>query len=228
MKLLNKILGQSRREIWKQFCVKIGADYESGDHWFSESIIRAKHRNWTIVLDTYPIPGGRLPAACTRMHALYISKDGFRFSLDQKDIAARLMNFLGATHTKAGPPQIDSIEPLFGIPSYIDMKEIESNYCGFDEKVIMKANDEAKLRVLFKDLKIRELIQSQKSLSVEAREFNGVGTKFSQNVYELRVYVNDLVRDLGELETLYNIVLKILDALCDIESADQNPPNVCL
>lgn len=226
MRLLHKILGPSRREIWKQFCVKISADYESGGHWFSESIIRAKHRNWTIVLDTHQVPGGRFPAVCTRMHALYINKDGFRFSLDRKDITSGLMTLLGVSHTKAGPPQLESNKPLFG-SAYADIQQFESDF-GFDEKLIIETNDEAKLRALFKDLKIRELIQSQKSLSLEVGSFNQAGVPFAHNIYELRVYVNDIVRDVRTLETLYKTVICLLDTLCHIESADESPPSIHL
>lgn len=135
------------------------------------------------------------------------------------------MNVFGVPHAKAGSSQIDSVRPLFGIASYIDIKQIESNHCGFDETLIIRTNYEAKVRILFKDLKIRELIQSQKSLSVEISQYDKASTQFSQSVFELRLYVSNIVRDLRELETIYNIVVYILDTLCDMESADEGPPN---
>lgn len=227
MKLLNKIFGPSKDQIWRQFSARIGADYESGGHWFVESLIRVRHRNWTIVFDTHQLPGGRFPSACTRVHALYVNKDGFRFSLYRRGITSKLMKFLGVSHPKAGSPQMDSIEPPSGTADKADINQIDSNDCTFDENLILKTNDEAKLRMLFDNSKIHDLIQSQKSLSMETSELHRSGAQFSQSVYELRIYVDNIVRDMRGLEDLYKTAVYILGALYDIESADEDPPNVC-
>src|ERR1700694_4221933 len=114
MPLLHKILGPSRSEIWKQFAEAIGADYKSGPHWFSESIVRATHRNWSIVLDTYQLPGGRFPSVCTRLHAPYISRENFRFSLARKATTLDIMKLFGEYEANIDQHQIASIKPLFG------------------------------------------------------------------------------------------------------------------
>src|ERR1044071_2894888 len=81
----------SRQDLWRQFSAAIHADYQSGQYWFSESRVCAEHRNWTIVLDTYLLPGARFPVASTRFHVPYISTDNFRLSLRRKWIAASIL-----------------------------------------------------------------------------------------------------------------------------------------
>ena len=153
MRLVSKILGQSRSDIWKEFSVTIGANYESNGHWFSEGTIRATYRNWTIMFDSCQYPGGRFPAAYTRIHVLYLSNDGFCFRLGRKRLSSALVEWLGVSRQKVDPPAADDIDILSGVASNSDKQSDAHNYRAFDADFDIKANDEAKLRLLFKDLK---------------------------------------------------------------------------
>jgi hypothetical protein len=180
------------------------------------------------MFDSCQYPGGRFPAAYTRIHVLYLSNDGFCFRLGRKRLSSALVEWLGVSRQKVDPPAADDIDILSGVASNSDKQSDAHNYRAFDADFDIKANDEAKLRLLFKDLKLRELIQSHKSVSLEASKSNESRSQPPEKVFELRLYVDNLVRDPQELDSLYKIVTRLLDALRSIESANEEPPEACL
>lgn len=200
---LRKIFGPSKEEVWTRLSEEIEADFIDGGFLRGDKVI-AKVREWMITLDTYTVSTGKTSTTYTRMRAPYVNKDGFRFKIHRKGF---LSNF----------------GKLFGL------QDIEVGFPEFDEEFIIKGNDTEKLRELFSDSKIRELIQLQKDISLEVKDDEGwFGTEFPQGVDELYFQVYGVIKDVDRLRNLYHLFAVVLNQLCVIGSAYEDNPNVTL
>src|SRR2546425_9391579 len=55
---LRKLFGPSKKEIWRQLCAEIGADYVQGGFWKGDKV-QATHAEWTITPDTFAVSNGQ-------------------------------------------------------------------------------------------------------------------------------------------------------------------------
>ena len=83
-----------------------------------------------------PIDTGDAHVTYTRMRAPYVNPEGFRFTIYRKGLFSELGKLLGMQDIEVGDPE-------------------------FDEAFIIKGNDEARVRELFADPKLRPLILAQ-------------------------------------------------------------------
>lgn len=203
MELLKSIYGPSKDEVWKQLCDKIGGEFIESRAWSGGKVV-AKVNDWTVTLDTHRFDTQHDHFFCTRIRAPYVNKDGFRFTIYRKGI-------------------FSGIKKLFG------MQDIEVGYPEFDEKFIIKGNNEDKVKSLFSNLRIRELIQAQPSIYFEVKDDEGwFSESFPDGVDELYFMVPEEIRDISRLESLYELFSETLNHLCHIGSAYENDPNIDL
>ncbi len=205
MGILRQLFGPSREEIWRQLCSEIGAQYVDGGFWKGDKV-QAHCGQWTVTLDTYTAThsDGKTTSSTTytRMRAPYVNKDGFRFTIYRKSIFSGLGKLLG-------------------------MQDVEVGYPEFDEAFIIKGNDEAKLRALFANPRIRQLIEMQPSIYLTVKDDEGwFGTHFPEGVDELCFNVLGVIKDVEQLKSLYYLFAEMLNHLCHIGSAYENDPNL--
>jgi len=93
--MLRKWFGPSRTEIWRQFAAESGARFVD-DKVFRSGEIVASHGEWTIMLDTYIMPAGKVMVPFTRMRAPYLNPDGFRFRVSRAGFFTPIATALGA------------------------------------------------------------------------------------------------------------------------------------
>ena len=79
------------------------------------------------------------------MRAPYINPEGFRFTIYRKSLFSNLGKLLGMQNIEVGDPE-------------------------FDEAFIIKGNDESKVRDLFANPKIRQMIQAQPKIWLEVKD----------------------------------------------------------
>lgn len=198
-KLLRKIFGPSKEEVWQQLCNEIGAEYINCGKWKGDKVV-AKVKEWTITLDTYTISTGKSHITYTRIRAPYVNADGFRFKIYRKSVFS-------------------------GIGKLLGMQDLEIGYPEFDSDFIIKANDESKVRSLFMNDKIRALIQEQSSISLEVKDDEGwFGKNFPEGVDELYFQVTGVITDVKRLKSLYDLFAETLNHLCHIGAAYENDP----
>jgi hypothetical protein len=138
----------------------------------------------------------------TRIRAPYVNKDGFRFTIYRKGIFSGLGKLLG-------------------------MQDVEVGYPEFDEAFIIKGNDEQKLRALFANPQIRQLLEMQPAVNLMVKDDEGwFSTKFPEGVDELCFSVVGVIKDIERLKSLYYLFAEILDHLCHIGSAYENDPHL--
>jgi hypothetical protein len=99
----------------------------------------------------------------------------------------------------------------------------------FDADFVIKGTDEARLRQLFSDPHIRELIALQRDIHFTVKDDEGwFGTKFPDGVDELYFQVSGVIKDVERLKLLYDLFAETLDALCRMGSAYESAPDVTL
>src|SRR6516164_5764021 len=123
--------GPSKDEVWRQLSEDIGAEFIEGG-FCKGSRVQAHVGPWTVTLDIYSDGENQ----STRIRAPYVNPEGFRFTIYRKGLFSNLGKLLG-------------------------MQDIEVGDFEFDEAFIIKSNDEERVRALFTDPKIRQMIQDQ-------------------------------------------------------------------
>lgn len=203
MGLLRGVFGPNQEEIWNQFAGEIGADFVNEGFWKGKKVV-ARFENWVVTLDTYTQSTGKTSTTYTRIRAPYINKDGFNFKI-----------------YKSG--WFSDIGRTFG------MQDVEIGYPEFDDKFIIKGNDESKLIELFSSEKIRELINSQDNIYLEVKDDEGwFGADFPDGADELYFQTVGVIKDVERLKSLYMLFALILNKLCLIGSAYEDDPEVTL
>ena len=195
--------GPSKDEVWRQLSQEIGTEFVEGGFW-KGSKVQAHVGPWTVTLDTYTESSGESHVTYTRMRAPYINPEGFRFTIYRKNHFSDLGKFLGMQDIEVGDPE-------------------------FDEAFIIKGNDESKVRDLFANSKIRQMIQDQPKIRLRVKDSEGwFGPKFPENVDELHFQVVGVIKDVERLKALFDLFATVLDQLCRIGSAYKQKPGITL
>lgn len=201
MGVFRKMFGPSRKEIWRQLSTEIGARYVEGGFGKGDKV-QVTHGEWTVTLDTYVVSTGKTTMVFTRMRAPYVNPGGFRFTVYRKSIFSGLGKMLG-------------------------MQDIEINDESFDQDFIIKGTDEARVRELLSNPKIRELISRQKDIRFTVKDDEGwFGASFPEGVDELYFQVLGVIKDVERLKLLYELFAETLDHLCRMGAAYKQDPEV--
>ncbi|HWB13703.1 MAG TPA: hypothetical protein VG826_31045 [Pirellulales bacterium] len=107
------------------------------------------------------------------------------------------------------------------------MQDVEIGEPEFDDAYIIKGNDEDKLRRLFGDPRIRQLIEQQPRIHLSIQDDEGwFKAKFPEGVDELLFREIGIIKDINRLKALYDLFAEVLDHLCKIGSAYEDDPRV--
>jgi hypothetical protein len=203
MSVLRKIFGPSRDEIWRQLSAEIGGRYVEGRA-FKPSRVDATHGEWIVTLDRFVVSTGKVVMVFTRMRAPYVNPDGFRFTVYRRGFFSDVAKWLG-------------------------MQDVEIGHEPFDSDFIIKGTSEEKLRRLFANERLRDLIAAQKDIKFTVADDEGwFGTTFPDGVDELLFTVPGVITDIPRLKLLFELFSETLDELCRIGSAYERGPEVKL
>jgi hypothetical protein len=203
MSLLRQWFGPSRKEIWQDLCTQIEGTYVDGGMWKGDKV-QAAHGEWTITLDTYVVSTGKATVSYTRLRAPYVNPDGFRFTVSRKGFFSELGKLLG-------------------------MQDVDVGHAPFDEDFVIKGNDEAKLKALFDDEKLRQLLDAQPRVLFTVKDDEGYfGPHFPAGTDELSFMAVGIIKDTGQLKQLFALFSETLDQLCRMGSAYRDTPGVSL
>lgn len=221
MNLFRRVFGASQNDVWKQLSDELGAKFIKGG-FFKSSKVEARIKSWTITLDTYTVSTGKASVTYTRMRAPFVNHNGFRFLIYRKSPFSAVGKLLGMQDVEVGGPKFESLEPLFGVPSYVDLHFIESSDPEFDREFIIKSNDEEKVSRLFKQSKIRELIRSQPAIELQVKSRGGwLNRAKKKGSDELHFQVTGVIKDLQRLKSLFELYAEVLDGIHSPESASE-------
>lgn len=201
MGVLREMFGPSKKEIWGELSKELGAEFYEGG-FAKNSKITLEHGEWQITLDTYTVHTGNSSITYTRMRAPYVNKDGFRFNIYRKSVFSQLGKMF-------------------------HMQDIETGDSQFDEEFIIQGQPEEAVKRLLTNVKIRELIEKQKSIHFMVKDDEGwFSTKFPEGVDELYFQVSGVIRDKERLKDLFDLFSLVLDELCRMGSAYKDNPNL--
>jgi hypothetical protein len=186
--------GPSKDEVWRRLSQEIGAEYVEGGFW-SSAKVQAHVGPWSITLDMHAVHMQHSHVTYTRMRAPYINPEGFRFTIYRKWLFSDLGKLLGMQDIEVGEPE-------------------------FDEAFIIKGNDEERVRDLFANAQIRQMIQDQPEIRLEVKDSEGwFGPRFPEDVDELHFQVVGVIKDVERLKALFDLFAAVLDQLCRMGSA---------
>jgi hypothetical protein len=195
--------GPDKDEVWRQLSQEIGAEFVEGGAWKGNKV-QAHVGTWTITLDTYTVNTQHSHITYTRMRAPYVNPDGFRFTIYRKGIFSDLGKLLGMQDIEVGDPE-------------------------FDEAFIIKATDEFRVRDLFANPQIRQMIQAEPQIRLDVKDSEGwFGPRFPDDVDELHFQVVGVINDVERLKALFDLFAVLLDQLCRIGSAYKREPGITL
>jgi hypothetical protein len=200
---LRKWFGPSREEVWRQLSAAVNGRFIDGG-FFGSDKVEVEHGPWIVTLDNYTVSTGKATIVFTRMRAPYVNPDSFRFTIYRKGLFSEIGKWFGMQDIVVGDPV-------------------------FDEAFIIKGNDERKVRALFADPKLRELIAAQPDIHLEVKDDERwFGKKFPEGVDELCFQVTGIIKDVDRLEKLFALFAETLDQLCRIGSAYESSAGVVL
>jgi hypothetical protein len=136
----------------------------------------------------------------THMRAPFLNPGGFRFSVYRKRIFSELGKSLG-------------------------MQDVEVGHQDFDRDFVIKGTDDTKLRGIFGNARIRELIAAQPRVHFEVKDAHGI---FARDLFAgkppegldlLEFEVHDTIKDKEHLRLLFDLFAETLDELCRMGTA---------
>jgi hypothetical protein len=137
----------------------------------------------------------------THMRAPFLNPGGFRFTVYRKGIFSELGKSLGMQDVEVGHPDFD---------------------CDF----VIKGTDDTKLRQLFGNARIRELIAAQPRIHFEVKDAHGIfANLFSEkppenlDVLEFEIHSRPSIKEKEHLRLLFDLFAETLDELCRMGTA---------
>ena len=201
MSLLKALFSPSKEVVWRQLAKQVEGRFVEGG-FFGTDVVQARTGDWIITLDTYVDSND--DTTYTRLRAPYVNPEGFVFTI------YRTRFFTG-------------LNKLFG------MQDIEVGYARFDDDYVIQGNSEHRVRKFFENERIRELIDGQPKVHLQVRDDEGwFKARFPDGVDELRFQCKGVVKDLGQLESLFELFTESLNQLCHDGKAYEDDVNIHL
>jgi hypothetical protein len=192
MSALARLFGPCRKDVWKQLARETKARFVEGT-WRTSARVEAAHAGWTVTLDAYF--NAAVKAEFTRLRAPYASRDGLRFSIHRRSVFTELGRKLG-------------------------MQDVEVGDKAFDHAFVIKGDDEAWLRRLFADARLRELLACEKKVRLEVRRLRGwKSAPRGAATHELVFEEGGIIKDVERLKRLFDLFAEALDQLGRLGSA---------
>ena len=166
---------QRQSEAWREFATQIGGEFTSGGL-FRANKVQAQIEEQQILLDTYTVSSGDSSTTYTRIRAPFQNTEGFQFTISRTGLVSKIGKALGA-------------------------QDIEIGDSSFDDDFTIQSNNESKVRTLFTNGRIRQLIQGQKSI------------RLSLKGNELHFQVQGVIRDVERLKSLFELFKETLQQL---------------
>lgn len=195
------IFRTSQDEVWKKLSEELAGQFIPGETGKGGKCV-AKADDWTVTLDTYRVDTQHDHFVYTRLRAPYVNKDGFCFLIYRQSFFATIEKMLGLQDIEIGDPD-------------------------FDTKYIIQGNNVEKVKQLFSNPKIRQIIQTEPTFYGEVRPDDGwFHDEFPDGVDELYCLIEGEITDLNVLKSLFELFAEILNTLCHIGSAYENDPHI--
>lgn len=203
MGLLKDVFGPSQKEIWSQIAQEIGGELIDGGFW-DKDVLEFRHKQWTIVLDTYKSPGSNHSTSTyTRMRVPFVNTSNFYFNIYQEGF-------------------FSSIGKLFG------MQDIIIGDRFFDDQFVIKSNSEVTIKQLLHSDKLKQLISSIPRIKFCIKDDDGRIFKsgFPAGVDVLYFEYLGVIKDKQTLLNLFLLFSAVLERLVQIDPGYEDDPGI--
>jgi hypothetical protein len=203
MSKLRSNFGRHHEAVWEKLAEQLGGEFLEKGTWQADKV-RVTVDEWTITLDVRAVPGYKGTEYFTRLRAPYVNADGFRFTVYRKHVFSQLAAFLG-------------------------MEDIATGHPDFDDKYIVQANDEDKIKRLLGHDEIRTLMEALGDFYFHVTDDEGYhADAFPEGVDELYFEVREVIDKIDRLKQCYDLFALVLRALCHMGSAYETDPHFVL
>ena len=208
MSILRELFGPSKEVIWNQLAQETGAIHTSGG-FLKKSKVEASHGEWTITLDTHTVRSRRssryTTTNYTRFRAPYVNADNFFFTVYPEGFLASIGKSLGL------------------------VQDVIVGHDELDHNFVIQGNNEEKLKELFQNKYIRELLLNQENFQLTVQDNEGwFGQNYPDNTDLLEFKTYGIIKDVDRLKQLFYLFAETLDQLCSIGSAYKDHPGIHL
>ncbi|WDV47735.1 hypothetical protein PV797_08610 [Clostridiaceae bacterium M8S5] len=183
------LFGQSKKEIWKEVAAEIGGGYVN-DTFFINSRIEYVYKNHKIFMDIKSPTIGTRDSIATRIRFGFKNPTNAFFSIRNKGIGSSIGEILQHSDVKTG-------------------------YSTFDEKFIIKTDNEDIVEKLITNEEIRKLIEDVQKF--ELYVINAGGKLYDQYLGEnetiLQIRVPRIIKDAQKIKDLFKLCTKMIDVL---------------
>jgi hypothetical protein len=201
--VLRQMFGPSRKEVWQSLAETIQGRYVQGKWWQGDKV-QVDVGPWTLTLDTYAESVGDSSTTYTRLRAPYVNPECFRFRIYRVSI-------------------------FTGIGKWFGMQDITIGDALFDDQFVIQGNSEERIHQLLRNTTIRDLLLAQPRVMLKVKDDEGwFGAKFPEGVDELEFLAEGVIKDLDQLQKLFDLFAETLEELCRIGSAYAEEPGVKL
>ena len=192
------IFGISKREVWQQLCQETTANYMERGFWKGDRV-EMPFQNWNIVLDNYAVSTGKTTVVYTRIRMLFVRKNDFTFRVYKKGIFSSIAKAFGANQIETGNPSID-------------------------ETFVVKGNNEEKIRSLFANKRLTDLLLSQPQMDFQAKRHGNKSGDTAILIYQ----VAGVVKDVERLKNLFELFGETIITLDEMGVVSTNIPQAVL
>jgi len=194
MASLRERFADHENALWKQICDELGGELTDEKGSRHDKVV-AQVGQWTVTLDQHSEPGYRTEHLYTRLRAPFVNPDGLRFAVSHQGIFTNIGKLVG-------------------------MQDIKVEHEPFDKMFCIQGSDPEKIKALFHDDALRELVKLEPHIHIQVRDAGDwFEDWFDDQVDELVVEVEGEVKDIHRLQRLFSLFARTLDDLCQLGSA---------
>lgn len=181
-----KLFGPPLKEVWSNLANEINAEFIPGA-FLKTAAVSKGYKNFKILLDTYTVNTGKSSVTYTRMRIPFKRENDIQFKVSRKNIFS-------------------------GIGSFFGMPVISTYDYDFDDKYVLKGNDENVIKDIFENDDLKKSIIFQKNLILKVYPYK---PKKSIDNSELYFQMTGVLKDIDKLKNLFNMFKIIVDLLVE-------------
>lgn len=181
-------MSSNKKISWYDFALLTNGKYIEEIAWHSDKT-EIEYLDFKITFDSPKIWSEEYSKRMTRVIVPYVSDQDFSFKIRKTNVIRSVAKLLGG-------------------------QDVEIGFDDFDQKFIIKSNQEDKLKTIFRNNLIRDILLNQKKFYLEISKFEGVwGEKLPKNEFELSFYVDGKIQDPERLKTILTLFKELINEM---------------
>jgi len=180
-------------DFWNKFAVLSSGETFNGLAQYHDGV-KVDYNGITIYFDHFDLWSGKFSSTLTRVYAQFSSLDNFKFKIDSSSLTSKISEFFGSQDIKIGRKE-------------------------FDDKFIIKSNNEFKIKKILDNPNTRACLSSIDDVHLEISDSNGIWEgNLSDGKLELSFYFDEIINDSDRLIPILILFRYIIDDLQEMKS----------